>query len=411
MLKNYLLMASKVYWRRKMFTAINLMCIVLTLVVLLVVTAVMEHSFAPSGVDVNRDRIVQVDSYLKLSKNYLEINGLGFKLIDQYLKTAKHAEKVSALTRPIPVAVYQDNRVEKLSMVFTDEIFWDIYGYRLKEGRFYTKEDVDQGRFLIVLNTRIAHKLFGEQAAFGKKMNVRGYQYEVVGVVDDLLGANGEAKMWAPLTTAPTSSYSKGLEGDFSAVLLAKSSSAVPLLKQEILEQGRNIKEEDPIKWPKTLLFANTRFDRFARGFSSDFRSEDSGAEQVFASIVALMFIFMLLPALNLVNLNLGRMMERSVEIGVRKAFGASRFELVAQFLVENVALSLIACVISLIVTEGFLMWINSTGIVPDLKLSVNASVFGYGVLMTIIFGIVSGVLPAWRMAKLDPVFALKGNA
>ncbi|MBC3880642.1 ABC transporter permease [Undibacterium sp. LX40W] len=411
MLKSYLLMASKVYWRRKMFTAINLMCIVLTLAVLLVVTAVMEHSFAPSGVDVNRDRLVHVDSYLKLSKNYLEINGLGFKLIDQYLKPAKHAEKVSALTRAIPVAVYQDNRVEKLSMVFTDEIFWDIYSYRLKEGRFYTREDVDQGRFLIVLNTRIAHKLFGEQAALGKKINVRGYQYEVVGVVDDLLGANGEAKMWAPLTTAPTSSYSKGLEGDFSAVLLAKSSSAVPLLKQEILEQGRNIKEEDPIKWPKTLLFANTRFDRFARGFSSDFRSEDSGAEQVFASIVALMFIFMLLPALNLVNLNLGRMMERSVEIGVRKAFGASRFELVAQFLVENVALSLIACVISLIVTEGFLMWINSTGIVPDLKLSVNAAVFGYGVLMTIIFGIVSGVLPAWRMAKLDPVFALKGNA
>jgi putative ABC transport system permease protein len=411
MLKNYLIMASKVYWRRKMFTAINLMCIVLTLVVLLVVTAVMEHSFAPSGVDVNRDRIVHVDSYLKLNKNYLEINGLGFKLIDQYLKPAKHAEKVSALTRAIPVAVYQDNRVEKLSMVFTDEIFWDIYGYRLKEGRLYTKEDVDQGRFLVVLNTRIAQKLFGEQAAFGKKINVRGYQYQVVGVVDDLLGTNGEAKMWAPLTTAPTSSYSKGLEGDFSAVLLAKSSSVVPLLKQEILEQGRNIKEEDPTKWPKTLLIANTRFDRFARGFSSDFRSEDSGAQQVFASIVALMFIFMLLPALNLVNMNLGRMMERSVEIGVRKAFGASRFELVAQFLVENVALSLIACAISLIVTEGFLMWINSTGIVPDLKLSVNAAVFGYGVLMTIIFGIVSGVLPAWQMAKLDPVFALKGNA
>ena len=56
-------------------------------------------------------------------------------------------------------------------------------------------------------------------------------------------------------------------------------------------------------------------------------------------------------------------------------------------------------------------MWINSTGFVPHLHLSVNAAVFGYGVLMTIIFGIVSGVVPAWRMARLDPVFALKGNA
>ena len=126
MLKNYLLMASKVYWRRKMFTAINLMCIVLTLVVLLVVTAVMEHSFAPSGVDVNRDRIVTVSHYTKFGKNMTMSNGLGFKLIELYLKPIASAERVSAVTRPIPVAVYQDNHVEKLSIRFTDATYWEI---------------------------------------------------------------------------------------------------------------------------------------------------------------------------------------------------------------------------------------------------------------------------------------------
>ncbi len=411
MLKNYLLMASKVYWRRKMFTAINLMCIVLTLVVLLVVTAVMEHSFAPSGVDVNRDRIVQVDRYLKFGKTSVMMSGLGYKLVDQYLKPIQSAEKISAVTRSFPVAVYQDQRVEKLSMVFTDSVFWEIYQYQLKEGRFFSREDVDQGRFNIILNTVIAQRLYGDQPAIGKKLNVRGYQYEVTGVVDDGRGRGGEAKMWAPLTTMSSGLYSESLMGDFRAVLMAKSASEVSTLKKEISERGKGIKDTDPVKWPNSLLIANTQFDSFARGFSNDIRLEDSGAEQVFTSIVVLMFLFMLLPALNLVNLNLGRMMERSAEIGVRKAFGASRFELVTQFLAENIVLSLIACLISFVVTEGFLMWVNQVGLIPDIKLGINLSVFGYGVLITIIFGIVSGVIPAWRMAKLDPVFALKGNA
>ncbi|MBI1834356.1 MAG: ABC transporter permease, partial [Burkholderiales bacterium] len=62
MLKNYLWVASKVVLRRKMFTAINLLCIVLTLVVLLAVTALLEHSFAPSGVESKSDRFLQIDS-------------------------------------------------------------------------------------------------------------------------------------------------------------------------------------------------------------------------------------------------------------------------------------------------------------------------------------------------------------
>ena len=416
MLKNYLLTALSVYRKRKMFTAINLMCIVLTLVVLLVVTSIMEHSFSPSGVDVNRDRIVNVDRYIKSSESKqgsttVMMSGLGFKLIDQYLKPIKSAEKVCMVTRSFPVAVYLGERVEKLAIVFTDSVFWEIYSYQLKEGRFFNREDVDQGRSQLILNTLIAERLFGSQSAIGKKLNVRGQQYEVTGVVDDGRGRGGEPKMWAPLTTMPTGVYSESLMGDFHAVLMAKSVAEVSTLKREVSVVGKSIKEKDPVKWPTTMLIANTQFDSFARGFLSDVRQEDSGAEWVFGSILLLMFVFMLLPALNLVNLNLGRMMERSAEIGVRKAFGASRLELVGQFLVENVVLSLIGCLIALALTQLFLMWVNQIGLIPELKLGVNFPVFGYGVLITIIFGIVSGVIPAWRMARLDPVVALKGNA
>lgn len=411
MLKNYLLMASKVYWRRKMFTAINLMCIVLTLVVLLVVTAVMEHSFAPSGVDVNRDRIVTVSHYTKFGKNMTMSNGLGFKLIELYLKPIASAERVSAVTRPIPVAVYQDNHVEKLSMRFTDATYWEIYRYALLEGRFLQVSDVEDGRSVVVLNKVIANKLFGDSSAVGKKLNVRSHQYEVVGVVDDGQKASGNPEMWAPHSSMPSSTYRSSLTGDFFAVLMARSAADLPMLKKDVLDNGRRIIDEDPSKSIKTLLLANTQFDTFARGFSSDSRSEDSGAERILVWIMILMFLFMLLPALNLVNLNLGRMMERSAEIGVRKAFGASTLALVKQFLIENIVLSIIGCVIALIVTHLFLTWVNFTGFLPSLNLGVNLSVFVYGLIVTVVFGVVSGVVPALRMARLDPVYALKGNA
>lgn len=411
MLKNYLLMASKVYWRRKMFTAINLMCIVLTLVVLLVVTAVMEHSFAPSGVDVNRDRIVTVSHYTKFGKNMTMSNGLGFKLIELYLKPIASAERVSAVTRPIPVAVYQDNHVEKLSMRFTDATYWEIYRYALLEGRFLQVSDVEDGRSVVVLNKVIANKLFGDSSAVGKKLNVRSHQYEVVGVVDDGQKASGNPEMWAPHSSMPSSTYRSSLTGDFFAVLMARSAADLPMLKKDVLDNGKRIIDEDPSKSIKTLLLANTQFDTFARGFSSDSRSEDSGAERILVWIMILMFLFMLLPALNLVNLNLGRMMERSAEIGVRKAFGASTLALVKQFLIENIVLSIIGCVIALIVTHLFLTWVNFTGFLPSLNLGVNLSVFVYGLIVTVVFGVVSGVVPAWRMARLDPVYALKGNA
>lgn len=411
MLKNYLIMASKVYWRRKMFTAINLMCIVLTLVVLLVVTAVMEHSFAPSGVDVNRDRIVTVSHYTKFGKNMTMSNGLGFKLIELYLKPIASAERVSAVTRPIPVAVYQDNHVEKLSMRFTDATYWEIYRYALLEGRFLQVSDVEDGRSVVVLNKVIANKLFGDSSAVGKKLNVRSHQYEVVGVVDDGQKASGNPEMWAPHSSMPSSTYRNSLIGDFYAVLMARSAADLPMLKKDVLDNGKRIVDEDPSKSIRTLLLANTQFDIFARGFSSDSRSEDSGAERILVWIMILMFLFMLLPALNLVNLNLGRMMERSAEIGVRKAFGASTLALVKQFLIENIVLSIIGCVIALIVTHLFLTWVNFTGFLPSLNLGVNLSVFVYGLIVTVVFGVVSGVVPAWRMARLDPVYALKGNA
>jgi putative ABC transport system permease protein len=117
----------------------------------------------------------------------------------------------------------------------------------------------------------------------------------------------------------------------------------------------------------------------------------------------------MLLPALNLVNLNMSRIMERASEIGVRKAFDASSRALVGQFLVENVVLTGIGALLALAVSAWALSVVNGSGVILYADLRLNLRVFGWGVVLALFFGVMSGVYPAWRMSRLHPVQALKG--
>jgi putative ABC transport system permease protein len=120
--------------------------------------------------------------------------------------------------------------------------------------------------------------------------------------------------------------------------------------------------------------------------------------------------LIVLLPTINLINLNVSRIMERSSEIGVRKAFGASSRALVAQFVVENVLLTLIGAFIGFILSMFVLNAFNESGMIRYAHFAVNIRVFVDGVLLALAFGLVSGVYPAWRMARTRPVEALKGG-
>jgi putative ABC transport system permease protein len=128
------------------------------------------------------------------------------------------------------------------------------------------------------------------------------------------------------------------------------------------------------------------------------------------AILATAMVLFMLLPALNLVNLNTGRILERQTEIGVRKAFGATSATLAGQLVVENILLCLAGGLIALAATAGVLAWIEAASLIPYLNIDMDWAVFGYGLVLATVFGLLSGVLPAWKMSRLDAVHALKGS-
>ena len=130
-----------------------------------------------------------------------------------------------------------------------------------------------------------------------------------------------------------------------------------------------------------------------------------------FIAIISLIvFLFMLMPTINLVNINVSRIMERSSEIGVRKAFGASSGTLIGQFLVENIFLTLIGGLIGFLLSVVVLEIIADSGVIPYAQLGLNWRVLAIGMGLTIVFGIISGVYPAYKMSKLQAVEALKGG-
>ena len=102
--------------------------------------------------------------------------------------------------------------------------------------------------------------------------------------------------------------------------------------------------------------------------------------------------------------------MERSSEIGVRKAFGASSRTLVYQFIVENLILTFLGGAIGLVLSVIIIQFINSFHLIANLELTVNFTVLFYSLLVCLVFGLFSGVYPAWRMSKLNVVTALKAQ-
>ena len=121
-------------------------------------------------------------------------------------------------------------------------------------------------------------------------------------------------------------------------------------------------------------------------------------------------FLFLILPTLNLVNINISRIMERSSEIGVRKAFGASSRTLVLQFIVENIILTFLGGVIGIVLSIIFINIFNNSGAIPNGHLAINGTVLLYTFLACLVFGIISGVYPAWRMSRMQVVNALKAS-
>jgi len=207
--------------------------------------------------------------------------------------------------------------------------------------------------------------------------------------------------------TAPKSNYkNQSYQGDYYALILAKSTSDIKQVQNEYQQIISKIKPEDPKNFNELSSYADLFTESFTRRILGN--KNDSGILYFYLIVALFTLLFMLLPTINLVNINVSRIMERSSEIGVRKAFGASSSKLVTQFIFENLILTFLGGIIGLAIAYIAITVFNHSNIIPNADLTINLRVLFYSIILCLIFGFISGVLPAWRMSRLNVVTALK---
>ncbi len=410
MLNSYLKLAWRVLWRRKFFTVISLFGICLTLVVLMVATAVLDHIFAPMAPEVRQDRTLGVFRARMTGDRFQSSSMPGYLLLDRYARNLPGVERLAIYSMPRMVYSYWNGQRIRSFIKRTDADYWRVLSFTFLEGGPFTDQDVSNGSMVAVINVTTRDRFFGGQPAVGRTIEADGQHFRVVGVVPDVpivrLVANGD--IYAPITTAKTDAYRRELLGGFGGLLLARSTADFPAIKAELETRVRTAPLPGP-EW-KLLIAPAESFFEFVAGNMFGTRNETrSHPERLWLLLAAAGLLFSLLPAVNLVNLNMSRIMERASEIGVRKAFGASSRSLVGQFIVENLVITLIGGLAGFVLSALVLRAINASGLIPYAQFAMNYRIFLYGLGLAIFFGLLSGVYPAWRMARLHPVAALKG--
>ena len=415
MLYNYILTAWKVFLRRKFFTFINLFGISLTLAVIMVATSMAESYLYPKGPEKTSRNYKVIDRLTLTNEKHSSTYGgrLGYKFIKDNIWRLKAPEIMSFNTGASSVSLFKNDQKLDKSFRRTDANYWKILDFNFLKGRAFSQQEVEQGMFVAVINQQLARELFAQGEAIGKYLELSNQRYQVIGVVENVseIERVASADIWTPYTTLPSTSYRQEYSGSWEVILYHSNAKMLDEVHKEYVNLLKNdLILDHPDGMIKAFSGAYNKLENIAYPIFADEYSYSSGANILVSVLLAMLFIFMLLPSINMINLNISRILERSSEIGVRKAFGASSSQLVAQFIVESILITLVGGLIGIIISVFLLDLIEQSGLIAYAEFNLNFRVLVWGFLMILLFGFISGVYPAFKMSRLNPVTALKGG-
>ena len=315
---------------------------------------------------------------------------------DLTLEDALSLTRSSAIRRVAPITVgsapvswrYRDREVTILGS--TSELF-DIRDLSMAQGRFIPSGDPTRGAQVCVMGYKLKKELFGNQSPLGEWTRIGDRRFRVIGVLakkGQSLGLDMGDVVVVPVASAQALFNTSSL---FRIVVQANTRDAVPKAKKAILStiRGRHEGEEDI-----TVITQDALLSTFDRIFTA-----------LTLGVAGIASISLVVAGILIMNVMLIAVSQRTSEIGLLKAIGAPRRQILHLFLAESAILSLIGATFGLILAF-FGTWALARAF-PSFPIAVPAWALGAAVGVALLTGLVFGVLPALQAAKLDPVQAL----
>jgi len=416
MFKNYIKIAIKVLLRHKLFTFISLFGISFTLLILIIVTSLADHTFGKMKPETRLDRTLSA-TFFKIThtENHHVSAGpiMSYYFFNRYAKSLETPELVSISSFHKRVETYKDNKKFKFSIKYSDAEFWKILDFNFLEGKPFNNNDVQNLNQVAVITEDTKEKYFGDEDCIGENIHIGNKNFRIIGIVENVsaLRSLPFSDIWVPITNNEEDIFEPRNEAvgfpSYFALVLAKDKSDFPMIKSEFQKKLDGVEFFDDSR-NKITGGVETYSETLSRVFLSKGDAVNSSGLMILYGVLILMF--MLLPTINLVNINVSRIMERSSEIGIRKAFGASSFTLIGQFIVENIIITLIGGFLALLFAAFVLAIINNANMIKHVHLLINWRIFYKSILFALFFGLLSGVYPAFKMSRLQPVEALRGG-
>ncbi len=307
-----------------------------------------------------------------------------------------YASSVSLEAQGQGTVSYGLRKAKGVWIVGNNEASVIVRGLNMSSGRWITSLDVQAQHPVCVLGSYLAERFFPYGGAVGSRVKVDGLNYEVVGVMEKqgsfFTGFNFDNQVVVPVTR-----FMRDLDRwpDLSVIVKVNDPNQMDDAKEELRGIMRRLRRLDPEQKDD---FAINQQDALIRFFNTV-----GGTIAAVGLFITGLSLFV--GGIGIMNIMFVSVAERTREIGVRKAIGAKQRTILVQFLVEAATITFLAGLLGLAIA-----WPMTLVIDQFLAASLPWWLAGVALSVSILTGVVSGFLPAWRAARLDPVDALRSE-
>src|SRR5437588_9013689 len=315
---------------------------------------------------------------------------------------AKNVEVVTSILPldfgkfPNPNVSYKNIHAANVKVYGVEPDYINVYTSYVRNGRFLSDGDVSHRTRVIVLGMTVAETMFPNQDPVGKVVNFENDAYDVVGVLErrgSLFGFDRDNFVWIPVTTMLK--LHPEAKDTLVIAMKAKSQEAAPLVideATEVMRRRRHVAYDKP-----------NSFDVGTQNQFIEFYQQLTGGAYLVMMVIS--SIALMVSGIGVMNIMLVSVTERTREIGVRKALGARRRDILGQFLLEAMVLTGSAGVLGILFGSGISMIVDKLSPLPS---RVSILWFIIAVTVSVSVDVLFGSYPSPPASKLDPIEALR---